>query len=285
MSDEATDAAGFGLLYFNARWVDPELGRFAQADTIIPGAGDVQAWDRYAFVNNNPLGFVDPNGHDAVPPAGNIVQINIGLGLNIGPLFLIYASLSLVTDKDGGVQLYYTKRDQDYQEGSSNALGSFEPGSSEKANPTSMLAIGGADLTWGTLDGSNFRKYGTTAFAGKGVDYTLGVGQIAGDAFFYADPTTGQVNPSIMTGVDAGFSVGGPLTIGRVATDSIPLTKRVALPGWAIPMCQKVGMCGSSTSPLPSVGPPQLPEELPPLPPLPGIIPGRYPEPPYTHGR
>jgi len=33
----------FGLLYFSARWVDPYLNRFAQADTVIPGAGDPQA--------------------------------------------------------------------------------------------------------------------------------------------------------------------------------------------------------------------------------------------------
>lgn len=46
--------------------MDPALGRFAQADTIIPGAGDPQAWDRYAFVNNNPLRYTDPDGHGPV---------------------------------------------------------------------------------------------------------------------------------------------------------------------------------------------------------------------------
>jgi RHS repeat-associated protein len=66
VSDEATDAAGFGLIYFNARWLDPGLGRFAQADTIIPGAGNPQAWDRYAFVYNNPLQYTDPTGHNPV---------------------------------------------------------------------------------------------------------------------------------------------------------------------------------------------------------------------------
>jgi hypothetical protein len=28
---------GFGLMYYNARWYDPMLGRFAQADTIVAG--------------------------------------------------------------------------------------------------------------------------------------------------------------------------------------------------------------------------------------------------------
>ena len=65
MSDEATDlgAAGFGLMFYNARWYDPTLGRFAQADSIVPGG--VQGLDRYAYVNNSPVRFTDPSGHRA----------------------------------------------------------------------------------------------------------------------------------------------------------------------------------------------------------------------------
>jgi hypothetical protein len=54
-------------MYFNARWVDPELGRFAQADSIIPAAGDSQAWDRYAYGLNNPVRYKDSAGHCAEP--------------------------------------------------------------------------------------------------------------------------------------------------------------------------------------------------------------------------
>jgi hypothetical protein len=40
------------------------LGRFAQPDTIIPEQSQgVQAWDRYAYVNNNPIRYTDPSGH------------------------------------------------------------------------------------------------------------------------------------------------------------------------------------------------------------------------------
>jgi RHS repeat-associated protein len=53
----------FGLLFYNARWYDPALGRFAQADTIIPGAGNPQAWDRYSYARNNPIRYHDPSGH------------------------------------------------------------------------------------------------------------------------------------------------------------------------------------------------------------------------------
>ncbi len=54
----------FGLMFYNARWYDPSLGRFAQADTIVPEQSqDVQAWDRYAYTNNNPVRYTDPSGH------------------------------------------------------------------------------------------------------------------------------------------------------------------------------------------------------------------------------
>jgi len=55
--------ASIGLMFYRARWYDPALGRFAQADTIIPGAGNPLAWDRYAYVNDNPVRFTDPSGH------------------------------------------------------------------------------------------------------------------------------------------------------------------------------------------------------------------------------
>ena len=56
-------SADFGLMFYNARWYDAALGRFAQADSVIPGAGDSQAWDRYAYSLNNPVKYVDPTGH------------------------------------------------------------------------------------------------------------------------------------------------------------------------------------------------------------------------------
>jgi len=77
MSDEATDlgAAGFGLMFYNARWYDPALGRFAQADSIVPGG--VQGLDRYAYGLNNPSRYTDPSGHracDEYDSEGNCIE-------------------------------------------------------------------------------------------------------------------------------------------------------------------------------------------------------------------
>jgi len=52
-----------GLYFYGARWYDPLIGRFTQADTLIPDPGDPQSLNRYSYVGNNPLRYVDPGGH------------------------------------------------------------------------------------------------------------------------------------------------------------------------------------------------------------------------------
>lgn len=54
------------LYFYGARWYDPVVGRFLQPDTIIPEPGNPQALNRYTYVYNNPLGHLDPTGHDPV---------------------------------------------------------------------------------------------------------------------------------------------------------------------------------------------------------------------------
>jgi RHS repeat-associated protein len=49
-----------GLLYFNARYYDPESGRFTQADTVETNADGM---DPFAYVGDSPMGKTDPSGH------------------------------------------------------------------------------------------------------------------------------------------------------------------------------------------------------------------------------
>jgi RHS repeat-associated protein len=51
----------FGLMFYNARWYDSSIGRFAQADSVT--SGGVQSFDRYAGMANNPTRYTDPSGH------------------------------------------------------------------------------------------------------------------------------------------------------------------------------------------------------------------------------
>ena len=52
-----------GLSYYNARWYDPQLGRFTSPDTIVPDPADPQDLNRYSYSSNNPVSRIDPSGH------------------------------------------------------------------------------------------------------------------------------------------------------------------------------------------------------------------------------
>jgi RHS repeat-associated protein len=51
------------LNYYNARYYDSSIRRFAQADDVIQDVYDPQTLNRYSYVRNNPLTYNDPTGH------------------------------------------------------------------------------------------------------------------------------------------------------------------------------------------------------------------------------
>jgi RHS repeat-associated protein len=69
-----------GLYYYGSRYYDPKIGRFLSADSIIPDIYNAQAFNRYSYVMNNPIMYMDPSGHgfflfdwiwDALKAVGN----------------------------------------------------------------------------------------------------------------------------------------------------------------------------------------------------------------------
>lgn len=55
-----------GFTYMQARYYDPEVGRFVSVDPIQPKDKDVFSFNRYTYANNNPYRFTDPNGREVV---------------------------------------------------------------------------------------------------------------------------------------------------------------------------------------------------------------------------
>jgi RHS repeat-associated protein len=51
------------LVQMGARWYDPEIGRWLSPDTIVPDPVSPQQFNRFSFVTNNPLKYIDPTGH------------------------------------------------------------------------------------------------------------------------------------------------------------------------------------------------------------------------------
>jgi RHS repeat-associated protein len=60
-----------GLIYMNARYYVPSLGRFASADTLVPDPTNPQQFNRFSYVLNNPLRFTDPTGHVCYDPVSD----------------------------------------------------------------------------------------------------------------------------------------------------------------------------------------------------------------------
>ncbi len=52
-----------GLIHMNGRIYDPVLGRFMSADPMIQAPDNLQSYNRYSYVMNNPLFYTDPSGY------------------------------------------------------------------------------------------------------------------------------------------------------------------------------------------------------------------------------
>jgi RHS repeat-associated protein len=51
-----------GLVYMQARYYDAEVGRFLSVDPVGPSAGSPFSFNRFSYVNNNPIVNIDPDG-------------------------------------------------------------------------------------------------------------------------------------------------------------------------------------------------------------------------------
>ncbi|OUS03834.1 hypothetical protein A9Q81_06815 [Gammaproteobacteria bacterium 42_54_T18] len=74
-----------GLMYYRARYYDPDMGRFTQADPL----GFVNGVNQYAYVLNSPVNYVDPWGTETKGPtspggSGGYQEISYYTGNPIG---------------------------------------------------------------------------------------------------------------------------------------------------------------------------------------------------------
>jgi len=148
---------GTGLLYYNARYYDPALGKFLSPDNVSDGL------NRYAYVHNNPLKNTDPTGHctDVIscpvelgtfgsficgPVCGGI---GVVIGLGIGGYITYQAYNAITNDNGSGDNLAddVSKTAKDISNavsGAENAQG--QPADGDKSSPQ----LG--DLTQGEID-------------------------------------------------------------------------------------------------------------------------------------
>jgi RHS repeat-associated protein len=74
-----------GLSYMGARYYDPLIGRFMGVDPQGFEERNEQSFNRYAYANNNPLRYVDPDGHSPIDVAFLVYDIGkLGVAIYTG---------------------------------------------------------------------------------------------------------------------------------------------------------------------------------------------------------
>ena len=128
------------LLYFHHRYYDPETKRFISEDPAPIDITDPRTINRFTFVNNNPLRFVDPDGRygmafpgisfdrdslrvsakgtgDLIQSVPQSVYSSSGLALSTYMLFSatpVGAPISVLTYSIGGLSLIKSYLDNDF---------------------------------------------------------------------------------------------------------------------------------------------------------------------------
>ena len=92
-----------GIQDFGARWYDPRIGRFLAIDPVGFDPQNPQSFNRYAYANNNPYRFVDPNGESPLDVGFFIVDtVSFGMAVYSGnPEAIASAGIDLAASAVG----------------------------------------------------------------------------------------------------------------------------------------------------------------------------------------
>ena len=157
-----------GLDYYVARWYDPALGRFVQPDSIIPDPEKAKGYDRYTYVENNPVLNNDPTGHIAMAVVMPVVVLAVavvayGVAYEQSPQFRQSAdqvSKAITNKIDEQVEIY-SKNIETAQKVYNNArevvggLGVIAYAELTSQNKSSVNGSEGGNATQGNCEGIN----------------------------------------------------------------------------------------------------------------------------------
>lgn len=90
--DESTE-----LYYLNARYYDPESGRFLSQDTYRGETDEEETWNLYAYCANNPVKYVDPSGHVVAEVYIAYVLLYLVAGSTVTVSYLHWKNMSHTT--------------------------------------------------------------------------------------------------------------------------------------------------------------------------------------------
>ena len=67
-----------GLTYMQQRYYDPVAGRFLSIDPVVTDGNTGDSFNRYAYGNNSPYKYVDPDGRNPLPVAMGVGSVGGG---------------------------------------------------------------------------------------------------------------------------------------------------------------------------------------------------------------
>jgi RHS repeat-associated protein len=89
------------LYYYGARYYDPAMGRFISADPVDGDLTNPQSFNKYSYVLNNPLKYVDPTGNWSMEAFGQFLE-------DLGSAFLSTLDMIPITGDISDVYVSFT---------------------------------------------------------------------------------------------------------------------------------------------------------------------------------
>jgi len=248
-------------MYYNARWYDSSVGRFAQADTVVPDG--VQGYDRYVYANNSPVKNTDPTGHWPCDSLGSCFSLATSAATSAlnSPLanyaayeiaqkyFPATAKGSQAQVSASGSLLYGIVGEKNVITSADGKLMTFDSSGGGLGTAQAGIAV-----STGPIFGDGFDS--PQDFAGPALQGSVSVGLVAGPA---ADAWTSMSivsnNGKAQTilgqvwGYDIGISIGasGPLpgSVQASVVNAIPLMEEEKqLNGVELLACRMLYQCG-----------------------------------------
>ncbi|WP_445765912.1 toxin TcdB middle/N-terminal domain-containing protein [Rheinheimera sp.] len=85
----------FDVIHMGGRTYNPILGRFMQADPFIQAPSNLQNYNRYSYVLNNPMSYSDPSGYFFKKILRSIAKIPL-LNMAIQAVMAVYCQVCLI---------------------------------------------------------------------------------------------------------------------------------------------------------------------------------------------
>ncbi|MCF7516159.1 RHS repeat-associated core domain-containing protein, partial [Pseudoalteromonas sp. L7] len=159
-----------GLSYMQARYYDPVIGRFYSNDPLDAmghlSKGDIHGFNRYAYANNNPYKYTDPDGLDAY-----LVSRPLSFTSKANHNFIVYNATS-IGDPNATVRSFGDVGNDTMGEVTANTEGFSEGTLQSDTAAWQGLSSEGSTVTYRKIDASDAKVAGIADSVKGGQEYS-----------------------------------------------------------------------------------------------------------------